>query len=200
MTITTVSKKIFKNPNNETDLARHRSTWKGDNNVLSTVLTNLQRAQYVTYQAIPYHGTPKEVREMWKGDFHASLPNYVPGITAARIIQEVGYSGVDTWLNSTRKGRKFNTPPDEDAKEIWEDFAPVFARRSNPGTKNAPGGTTREVIFMCYTLDYFDLIYSKWGYEKKEKGTHWFYHWTSVVGATPTQRPGIDVPSDDQDG
>jgi hypothetical protein len=128
---------------------------------------------------------------MWRPDFGASLPPYEPGITAARIIQEVGYSGVDTWLGG--RGRPFLA----DVKVIWADFARIFANRSNPGTKNAPGGTTRELLFTCRTDQHFDLIYSKWG---REKGKHWFFHWTSDVGAQPTKRPGIDVPSDDEEG
>jgi hypothetical protein len=191
MTITTANK----NPKNDSLYARHRSTWKGQTNVLDSVLTNLRGAPYVTYQAVPYHGTPSEVRHMWSASFRdAKLPPYEPGITAAKIIEEVGYSGVDTWLvEAGAKGLPFTA----DVKVIWADFARIFAHRSNPGTPNAPGGKTRELLFMCRTLQHFDLIYSKWG---REKGKHWFFHWTSDVGAQPTKRPGIDVPSDDEDG
>jgi hypothetical protein len=94
MTITTVNK----NPNNDSQYARHRSTWKGQTNVLDDVLTKLKRAQYVTYQAPPYHGTPREVRDMWAPDFGADLPGHEPNKTGAQIVGTYGYSGVDTWL------------------------------------------------------------------------------------------------------
>jgi hypothetical protein len=189
MTITTVNK----NPNNDSQYGRHRSTWKGQTNVLDDVLTKLKRAQYVTYQAPPYHGTPREVRDMWAPDFGADLPGHEPNKTGAQIVGTYGYSGVDTWLGGAR-GRPFLA----DVKVIWADFARIFAVRSNPGTLDHPDpGTTKEVLFTCYTPQHFDLIYSKWGYTK---GKHWFFHWVSDVGAPPTKRPGIDVPSDDEDG
>jgi hypothetical protein len=118
-------------------------------------------------------------------------PAYAP--RADQIIIK-HYSGVDTWLGT--RGRPFLG----DVKLIWADFARIFAKRSSTGEKGAGGtapGTTRELLFMCHTPQHFDLIYSKWG---REKGKHWFFHWTSDVGAQPTKRPGIDVPSDDEEG
>jgi len=190
MTITTVNNP--KNPKNDSDYARHRSTWKKDTNVIDTVLTNLRGAQSVTYKANPYYGTPEEVRDYWDADFGNPLPDYAP--RADHIIVQ-HYSGVDTWLAGTHGG-----PLQGDMQLIWADFARIFAKRSSTGEKGAGGtapGTTRELLFMCHTPQHFDLIYSKWG---REKGKHWFFHWTSDVGAPPTKRPGIDVPSDDEDG
>src|SRR5262245_31155385 len=120
MTITTVNK----NPRNDSAYARHRSTWKGPTSVLDSVLTNLMRAQYVIYPAPPYHGTPSDVRHMWLANFGAPLPPYDQSLTAAELIQEVGYSGVDTWLGT--RGRPFM----DDVKVIWADFARIFAHRS----------------------------------------------------------------------
>jgi hypothetical protein len=191
MTITTVNNP--KNPKNDSDYARHRSTWKKDTNVIDTVLTNLRGAQSVTYKANHYYGTPEEVRDYWDADFGNPLPDYAP--RADHIIVQ-HYSGVDTWLAGTHGG-----PLQGDMQLIWADFARIFAKRSNPGTIIRgtiidPAGTTQELLFICHTFTHFDLIYSKWGFQKG----HHFYHWTSVVGAPATERPGIDVLSDDPGG
>jgi hypothetical protein len=190
MTITTVNNP--KNPKNDSGYARHRSTWKKNTNVISTVLTNLTGAQYVTFKSVPYYGTPRDVRLYWNGDFRNPLPDYAP--TADQIIIK-HYSGVDTWLAGTNGG-----PFLGDMQLIWADFASIFAKRSNPGgtRTGGPAGTTQELLFICHTLTHFDLIYSKWGRQKD----HHFFHWTSDVTNPPPSppRPGIDQLSDDPGG
>jgi hypothetical protein len=183
MTITTKNN----NPRNDSHWARHRSIWKGQTNVLDSVLTNLKAAQGVRYKR--YHGTPKEVRDMWSTDFgnRNPLPSWWKSVDPSKFT---GTSGVDTWLGA-------GSPFTDDVKVIWADFARIFARRSYPGTEDIEGGATPELLFVSRTNQHFDLIYSKWGYTK---GKHWFFHWTSDVAQQPVNRPTIDVGNDDEDG
>jgi hypothetical protein len=176
------------NPKNDSKLARHRSTWKGQTNELERVVTDLKSQQRVRYKH--YRGRPAELRDMWSADFDAALPTFAaPKFT--------GTSGVETWLGA-------HSPFTVDVRLIWADFVNVFKTRSNNGTKRGTDpGTTPELLFICRTGDYFDLIYSKWGVAR---GQHWFFHWTSWVppqpGAAPQplNRAMIDVGGDDEDG
>jgi hypothetical protein len=170
------------NPKNDSHYARHRSIWKGQTDVLSGVITILKAAPGVRYKR--YHGTPAEVRRWWFGDFKPHrLPPWFKEVDPSNFT---GTSGVDTWLGA-------RSPFRDDLNVIWADFARIFAKRSYP-----EGGTTSELLFLSHTNQHFDLIYSKWGYEKK--GKHWFFHWTSDVGQQPVNRATIDGASDDQDG
>jgi hypothetical protein len=179
---------ITKNNNrkNDSTWARHRSVWKGKTNVLGDVLNNLKAApaKYKTYR-----GTPADVRIMWLSAFGAELPAYMSHtFTGPKRFK--GTSGVDTWLGA-------RSPFTDDVKVIWEDFARIFAQRSNDGTREGvPAGTTSETLFMSRTDHNFDLIYSKWG---DARGKHWFFHWTSVVASQPVNRATIDVGSDDEE-
>jgi hypothetical protein len=206
MTITTTNINLLKN---DSKYARHRSVWKGKTSVLDSVVTNLKAAPSATFKTPPFYGLPSQIRTWWADNFTGSLPAYAPDSPDEEIpaIRSTGYSGVvPDWLGTTR-GRDFT----DDVKLIWPDFVHVFARRSDPGgvavrpdgtIRRSRGGSIRELLFMCHTPQHFDLIYSKWG---RETGKHWFFHWTSdigkPVGADPSPpRPGIDVPSDDEDG
>jgi hypothetical protein len=170
------------NPKNDSHWARHRSIWKGQTNVLDSVITNLKAAQGVKYKR--YLGTPVEVRDMWYAYFDAELPVYM----AHKFI---GTSGVDTWLGA-------RSPFTDDVKVIWADFVRIFKRRSSDGTQQGiPAGTAPELLFVSRTQQHFDLIYSKWGLAH---GKHWFFHWTSMVAPQPVNRATIDVGNDDEDG
>jgi hypothetical protein len=178
MTITTKNNNL----KNESNWARHRSIWKGDTNVLDSVLTNLKAVPGVRYKH--YRGTPVEVRTMWYADFGEELPVYM-------AHNFTGTSGVDTWLGA-------RSPFTDDLKVIWPDFVRVFRKRSSDGTQvGIPAGTAPEVLFMSRTNQHFDLIYSKWGVAR---GKHWFFHWTSMVAPQPVNRATIDVGNDDEDG
>jgi hypothetical protein len=177
MTITTRNYNL----RNDSRYARHRSTWKGQTNVLDSVVTDLKAAPGVRYKR--YHGTPVEVRHMWSADFGKALPVYM-------AHNFTGTSGVDTWLGA-------RSPFTDDVKVIWADFVLVFTKRSSDGTRlGTPAGTVRELLFMSHTQQHFDLIYSKWGLAR---GKHWFFHWTSDVAPKPVHRATIDVASDDED-
>jgi hypothetical protein len=180
------------NPKNDSQYARHRSIWKGQTDILDSVLTNLKAAPGVRYRR--YHGTPKEVRDMWEGDFGKGnpLPSWWKSVDPSNFT---GTSGVDTWLGA-------RSPFRDDLEVIWSDFVRIFAKRSHPEKKDKhgkiiEGGTTRELLFLSHTNQHFDLIYSKWGHTK---GKHWFFHWTSSVAPQPVNRATIDGASDDEDG
>jgi hypothetical protein len=186
MTITTRNN----NPKNDSECARHRSIWKGQTDILSSVVTNLKTppAKYKRF-----YGTPTDVRDMWSAEFKPQrLPAWWKEVDPSKFT---GTSGVDTWLGA-------RSPFRDDLDVIWADFARIFAKRSHPNTKDRngniiEGGKTQELLFLSHTNQHFDLIYSKWGHAK---GKHWFFHWTSDVGQQPVNRPGIDVLSDDQEG
>ena len=188
MTITTRNS----NPKNDSQCARHRSILK-----LDSVVENLKKAPGGKHKR--FHGTPRDVRDMWKpAFFDQGLPAYDPGATAAEIIQKSGYAGVLDWLGN-------RSPFTDDVKVIWADFGRIFAKRSNPGKNKVHpdgsitiegGGKGRELLFVSCTNQHFDLIYSKWGYEA---GKHWFFHWTSAVPQS-VNRATIDEANDDQDG
>ncbi|MGH8589671.1 MAG: hypothetical protein ACREXX_10180, partial [Gammaproteobacteria bacterium] len=61
-----------------------------------------------------------------------------------------GTAGVGEWLGP-------NSPFLADLITIWADFMKIFPRRSDDK------GTTKQVLFVCYTASHFDLIYSKVG-------------------------------------
>jgi hypothetical protein len=185
MTITTKNS----NPKNDSQYARHRSIWKGQTDILSSVLT-LLKSPPARYKR--FHGTPTEVRDMWYAQFDEHLPSWYKVVDPSKFT---GTSGVDTWLGA-------RSPFADDVRVIWADFARIFARRSHPNTKDRDGniiegGKTQELLFLSHTNQHFDLIYSKWGYAK---GKHWFFHWTSDVGQQPVNRATIDGASDDEDG
>ncbi len=174
------------NPKNDSHWARHRSIWKGETNVLDSVLTKLRDQQgvgVVRYKR--FHQAPVAVREMWA----AALGERLPGFKAQNFI---GTSGVETWLGA-------GTPFTNDVRVIWADFVKIFAKRSNDGTQRfIPVSTTKELLFISRTNQHFDLIYSKWGVAP-DRGKHWFFHWTSEVAQQHVNRAGIDVGNDDED-